>query len=90
MRQLRSCNKVVEDAVSRELFANVNWAVSGSIRWNASEAVDDGLLDRIHPGVSTLVLLAPEASYSVRSIEETVTISVEVETSDPEEHKYDT
>lgn len=87
MRPLRSCNAVVEGAISRELFAAVNWNVSESAGWPAGGDVDDDLLRRIPPGVSTTVLLAPEASYSVRSIEETVIKSVGVEASDPEEHK---
>lgn len=64
----------------------MNWNVSESAGWPACGDVDDDLLCRIHPGVSTIVLLAPEASYSVRSIEETVIKSVGLEASDPE-HK---
>lgn len=47
MRPLRPCNAVAEGAVSRELFAAVNWNVSESAGWPTCGDVDDDLLGRV-------------------------------------------
>jgi hypothetical protein len=47
MTRNRSCNAIVEGAISRELFAAVNWNVSESTGWPAGGDVDDDLLRRV-------------------------------------------
>ena len=68
MRPLRSCNRVIEGAVSRELFAAVNWNVSESAGWPAGGDVDDDLLRRVPRFV--LRLAPADSQHTVSGVQE--------------------
>ncbi len=54
MERTRTHNEIVEGAISRELFAAVNWSVSESTGWPACGDVDDDLLEHLNFGLEHL------------------------------------